>query len=94
MLALSWLYCAVPSAGNGGAPSCDLYCASACVQIWSNCSCVTTPSPTAAMAPAGTFCLVRSAGGQQQHRHHEGEKGHTNDDLLHRFSLPAIDDLS
>ena len=55
MLALSCLYWVVPGDGNGGAPSWDLYWASACFQIWSNCSCVTTPSPTEAMAPVGTF---------------------------------------
>ncbi len=94
MLALSWLYGAVPFAGNGGALSCDLYCASACAQIWSNCSCVTDPTANGGDCAGGDLLLVRSTGGQQQHRHHEGEKGHTNDDLLHRFSLPAIDDLS
>ncbi len=58
MLALSCLYCAVPASGNAGAPAWDLYCAWACVQIWSNCSCVTTPLPTEAMAPAGTLISV------------------------------------
>ena len=52
MLALIWLYCAVPFSGR--VMPCDLYCACASDQISSNCCCVTTPSPTAAMAPAGT----------------------------------------
>ena len=92
MLALSWSYCAVPSLGNGGAPSCEAYWALACAQIWSNCSCVTTASPTVAMAPAGT--AVAAAGGEHERRRQQAEQDRSHDDFLHRLSLPGIEDGS
>ena len=92
MLALSWLYCAVALFGERRRALLGLVLRLGLlpdlVELLLGDDTVTDRSDCA----GGDLGLAATR--QQHRRHDEGEQSHTHDELLHRFSLPRIDDWS
>ena len=93
MLALSWLYCAVPALGNGRRTLLGLVLCLSLRPDLVELLLRDHPAADRGDGAGGDLDLVAATRGEQR-RQDQDEKGHTHDELLHRFSLPEVDDRS